>query len=43
LTFSMTASITLLPNAKAVDFPGTLPTWAYLRAVPEQVGPCNVD
>jgi hypothetical protein len=38
LTLSMTTIITLLPSAKSVDFPGTLPTWAYLRAVPEQVG-----
>ena len=36
LTLSMTATLTI----KAASFPGiVIPTWAYLRAVPEQVAP----
>ncbi len=38
LTLSMTAALTV-PNAHAAQYPGTtIPTWAYLQAVPSQIG-----
>jgi hypothetical protein len=39
LTLSMAAAITTIPKANATNFPGTtIPTWAYLQVVPNQVG-----
>ncbi len=38
LTLSMAAALTV-PNAHAAQYPGTtIPTWAYLQAVPTQIG-----
>jgi hypothetical protein len=38
LTLSMATTITLLPSANARDIPADIPTWAYLRSVPENLG-----